>query len=523
MPEPAFRYDEIPYEGHAYDGSHPNRLAAMATLFGMDPPDPARARVLEIGCAFGNNLIPMAYTLPRAELFGIDLSGHQIAQGQEVVRSLGLEGRVTLQQLDLMALDRSFGAFDYIVCHGTWSWVSDEARTHIFRVCRELLAEHGVAYVSYNTHPGWRMRGMIRDVMLYHVAGFDDPRAKLGQARALLDFLAEASPADAPHGLLLRQEVELLSKLNDDYLFHDHLSDMNEPVYFHEFVDQARGAGLQYLGEPHLVTMVPPNLPASWREALDKVSGGDLVRREQFLDFVKNRSFRQTLLVHEEQPLERRLTWRPMTRMHFASQGRVVQEPGEGATQLVIAWEDDEQLTTDDPLVVQALLALLRAWPRFVAFDDLLDRAREAAGSARSREEDRVDLGANLLTCYANAAVEIGVVDLPVAGESDRPRAFPFARHQVETGARWATSLRHVSGTMDPVAREVVRWADGTRDHESLRDRLVEAALDGRLPVLDEKTQARVTDPERLRPTLEEVLARSLDVLARNSFLMAAE
>ena len=59
-------YDEMPYEGHAYAQTHPSRLAVVATLFGLDPPPVETCRVLELGCASGGNLIPMAEGLPNA-------------------------------------------------------------------------------------------------------------------------------------------------------------------------------------------------------------------------------------------------------------------------------------------------------------------------------------------------------------------------------------------------------------------------------------------------------------------------
>ena len=43
----------------------------MAALHGLEAPDPSRSRVLEIGCAIGANLLPMAERLPGARLVGV--------------------------------------------------------------------------------------------------------------------------------------------------------------------------------------------------------------------------------------------------------------------------------------------------------------------------------------------------------------------------------------------------------------------------------------------------------------------
>src|SRR5207247_7326990 len=119
-------------------------------------------RVLEIGCASGGNLLPMAEALPEASFLGIDLSERQINEGQQAIAALGL-GNVELRHLNVLEIGPDFGLFDYIVCHGVYSWVPPVARDKILEVCRKNLAPNGVAYVSYNTLPGWHMRGMIRD------------------------------------------------------------------------------------------------------------------------------------------------------------------------------------------------------------------------------------------------------------------------------------------------------------------------------------------------------------------------
>ncbi len=58
-------YDRIPYEGFAVFQTHPDHLAALARVFEVSPPEVETCRVLEVGCARGDNLIPMAVSLPR--------------------------------------------------------------------------------------------------------------------------------------------------------------------------------------------------------------------------------------------------------------------------------------------------------------------------------------------------------------------------------------------------------------------------------------------------------------------------
>ena len=98
----------------------------------------------------------------------------QIEQGQRQVSALGL-ANIELRHYNIADVDASWGKFDYIISHGIYSWVPAPVRERLLAICRENLAPNGIAYVSYNTLPGWHMRGMIRDMMIYHAAGFRGP------------------------------------------------------------------------------------------------------------------------------------------------------------------------------------------------------------------------------------------------------------------------------------------------------------------------------------------------------------
>src|SRR5688572_14091320 len=117
-------YDTVPYLGHALAQAHPDRLATIATLFGMKPADITRARVFELGCGDGLNLTSVALSLPEAECIGIDLAAAGIRKGQERAQALGLKN-IELRQLDLMEVGESLGRFDFIIAHGIYSWVPE--------------------------------------------------------------------------------------------------------------------------------------------------------------------------------------------------------------------------------------------------------------------------------------------------------------------------------------------------------------------------------------------------------------
>jgi cyclopropane fatty-acyl-phospholipid synthase-like methyltransferase len=137
-------YEVVPYAGWSFEETHPDRLATIATLFGMKPPEVARARVLEIGCGLGANLIPMAAGLPEGSFLGIDVSERQVAEGRATIEAAGLTN-VALTRMNLMDAGPDLGTFDYIVCHGVYSWVGPEVQQKILATIAAHLAPDGVA------------------------------------------------------------------------------------------------------------------------------------------------------------------------------------------------------------------------------------------------------------------------------------------------------------------------------------------------------------------------------------------
>lgn len=517
MPEPApFSYDEMPYVDLPFMQTHPGRLAVLGNLFGMRTPAVDSCRVLELGCASGGNLIGMAVALPNARFLGIDLSSHQIEQGRQTIAALGLRN-IALRHADITNVDAAYGEFDYIVSHGIYSWVPADVREKLLSICRENLVPNGVAYVSYNTLPGWKIRGILRDAMLYRSGPAPGAMQRVRQARTVLDFLARNLPRESPYGVALRQDLEGVLNMSDPFLCHDLLEDVNEPVYFHQFIDAAQRHAMQYLAEAEFSAMAP-KLSPQIREELRHIAP-DIIAREQYLDFLHHRSFRQTLLVHQSVKLNRNLAAHSVRDFQVASQALSVAETPDLTDGVSESFRAPGGATISAVSAVSkaALLLLARQWPGALPFTQLLaaarDRVRDATGGAAgvaTLEADTRTLGIEMLQCYAAGVVELRVWSPQLSlAPSARPVASALAMLQSVDGNE-VTNLLLQRLTLDGIERALLPLLDGSRDRDALVATLGRADDEGKLglpPEITARIHGRAREPA-LRQALEESLLR---------------
>lgn len=469
----ATSYDAVPYASHAFAQTHPDRLCTIARILGVAAVGIESARVLELGCASGGNLIPMAEELPGATFLGIDLSKRQIEEGQKVVADLGL-ANIRLEHRGIDTIAAADGQFDYIICHGVYSWVPPQVQDKILEVCAENLSPTGVAYVSYNTYPGWHLRGAVREMLKYHAARFADPTAQVQQARALLDFLAEAVvDGEGPFGAMIKQERQALAGKPDSYLLHEHLEEQNLPVYFHEFVDRARSKGLEYLSEAQFSAMGLTGFKQGVEQTLTRVAR-DRIHLEQFMDFLRNRTFRQTLLCHARALVRRIVHPEALLGRYIASPLKpkkadlLDEETKKGS---VFVGPGTVRLVTNDPLMKGAMEALAQRWPAALRFEEMLESARQRARVADEPGQD-LALARRLLEVYLGGVLEVSGRERRFATKAPQmPRATRLAQYQARHG-RAVVNLRHQTLTVSEPAAKLLALLDGTRDRAELRRRV---------------------------------------------------
>ena len=295
-------YDELRYYSKPFSYTSIALLEGNATLWGLTPPALKGAKVLELGSSFGGNLISQAVYYPDTEFVGIDLSDSQITQGNEIIQSMGLTN-VRLETKNILDITPEFGMFDYIIVHGIYSWVPDNVKDKILEVCRENLTPNGIAYISYNTYPGWKSREVARDIMLYANKYTQDlplsEQTRRGKAVVQLFSDAIKSIESEKNNNKSRiNNFDSIQTKGDHYIAHEYLEYHNHPLYLNQFVDSLHQHQLAYIGDTDFQLSYISWMPQHLRDMINQLSETDYVAREQCLDYLYDVAFRRSLLCH---------------------------------------------------------------------------------------------------------------------------------------------------------------------------------------------------------------------------------
>lgn len=293
-------YDSFLYVSKPFSSTNINNLQAKAKMYGLNPVPLKGARVLELGASCGGNIVPQALYYPETTFTGIDLSGVQVKHGNDIINSIGLKN-VTLLEKDILDIDESFGTFDYIIVHGIWSWVPDVVKDKILSICNVNLSDNGIAYVSYNTYPGWKRLEQLRDIMLYSEkrAKDQDLLERTLYTKSVLKMVADTMNIDDRSRAQSAYKINNIHNVlnsNDYYVAHEYLEAFNDPVYVSDFIERARKQGCAYIGDEVLQRSFITWLADDVTNNIRTLSHDNYVDKEQFYDYVYDTQFRMSLL-----------------------------------------------------------------------------------------------------------------------------------------------------------------------------------------------------------------------------------
>lgn len=494
----------------------------LGVLFGMTPVPPENARILELGCAAGGNIIPHAVNYPKSQFVGVDLSKVQIDEAKRHVSGLELKN-IEFHHCSITDIDSSFAKFDYIICHGVISWVPEFVRAKIFEISKNNLNQNGIVYISYNTLPGWNMIRTIRDMMLYHSSMFADVKEKIIQSRLLLDFVKDSlEGSNSPYAEVLKHEATMLARQSDHYLRHDHLEEDNKQYYFREFMDEAGKQNLQYLSDCTVSTMYVGNMPPKVSEKLRTVN--DIVRTEQYMDFITNRRFRSTLLCHDSVQLNRSINNNDITKFNMIF--NIVPEKrfaeiniNDSLESLIFFYNGnkDSSLSTSSPAMKAILYSFSENINNPISFDKITTLANKKL-NGNKLAEIKNEFVNNAMKLVLQGYINITLQNTRPLASLDKPKAVKLAHYQASnTPNMWVTNLRHEVIAINIFEKIALKYMNGKNDQAKILVAIMDNVEKGELTL--SKEGQKIENPSEIRQELTAFLQSTLAKFSTNALM----
>lgn len=465
-----FSYDAVPYPSFTFPQTNPSRLAVMGVYHGMAPASPESCRVLELGCGDGANLMSFASIFPTSEFLGIDLSAVHIDEARSTAEQLGLDNTAFLQR-DVTEFDRdSFGEFDFIIAHGLYSWVPDFVREKTLEIYRACLTANGIGYISYNVYPGSYFRDISRNLMKFHTDSLTDPIEKVREGMEILSLIGDYAAQESAYQAVLRAEYEAMTTRRPQNVFHDELGEINQPFYFYEFAADLEKHGLQYISECH-----PWDHRSGISDDAENVVAeisDDLIRSEQYRDFIRCRRFRSSLVCRSDIKLDQTPTTDVVKTSYIISKVRslsVAPNLGDGVPEK-FASPRDQTIEINHPLTKAALVYLERIWARSASFDELIANAQQMFGNdgAAARPADIERTAAFLLQMFEAGFIALDRFRATFATSAGEfPETSRFVKWQIMRGSDNITTLTGMNMELDnELIKFMILLLDGTRTRD---------------------------------------------------------
>ncbi|MEK7950803.1 class I SAM-dependent methyltransferase [Luteolibacter soli] len=435
------------------DLSHPvtdiSRLWVSARVAGLAQlAEPTNCRVLEFGCAAGQNLLPLAARYPKSDFTGLDFSDTAVRQARQLSYDAGLSN-IRFETADLQHW-RASHPCDFLIAHGVFSWVPDEVKTRVLDHCGQVLSESGVACISYNTLPGWSLR---RDLVPLVKALANNPAAAgLGETvESVAASLADMAGANTAHAANVQAICRDMVKKGPTVLPFDDFAPICDAVYFAQFATWAAERGLRYLGEARLQDNLPDGVSP---EAFDRLAplAADPILLQQTLDLLSGRTHRNSLFCRADAPLEDNTTTAVV--MHFAA--------GLGSI----------KLPPVESLAVSQFRELLEeVAPSCISVQELIRRTAERLGSSWDPARHGRELAGWIYQAARLGGIELRSEPLEIRRESlAAPQLSPLNLHFAAAN-RPVVDVRHFPCRFPDGHERLLAAMDGSQPADQLAER----------------------------------------------------
>jgi len=263
------------------------------------------------------------------------------------------------------------------------------------------------------------------------------------------------------------------------------------------------------------------------RDPLLRECGGSQIMMEQYLDFLVNRTFRQTLLVKQARAKDIRYRLDPARIRALEFAGMFATEDG-GALTLDAREQPcnamrNLKVTLRLPAHKAVAQVLEASYPASASAEALIEAATRLTGEPRDAVE-RIVL-AMLEELVILGALRIRRTPVPAATEvASLPQALASVRGApglaLTAGANaHACNQWHEAVGLTLLERSLLPLLDGTHSHEALAEHLAAEVRADRLRFI--KDEQPLTDPEALKGFAQQQVAQALKDLRRKALLTA--
>lgn len=516
-------YNQVPFTSFPSPDRHPQRLAVLGELFGLPKKQFGSGRILDLGCSDGSNLIAIAIAYPNMTCVGVDIATQQIATGKEAIKALNLSN-LELLDMDLANLTANFEPFDYVICHGVFSWISEQEQDRLLSTIKKVLAPDGLAYLSYNCMPGWQIRDTLRLLLLEQTASIIDSQVKIETAKELMKWLLETLCDDySPYAQSLKNELENVKHHSDSYVLHELLNPHASGIHFSDLLQKLTKHQLRFICEARFSRTLYHRL-AKEDVSSEKYLSSDSTQKRQlqiesFLSYIYPTALRRSVICHAEQALIEKPNSAKISSFLLASSLLPAATPDlERSIPDEYANPQGFMVEVKDPLFKTALAIMAAAWPQTISFTKLVSELRLSPHRNRSKEEIEQSLIEFLFDFYCKDLIELYTTALPFSlSVTDKPIVSPLARRQLQT-QNWSTNLRHEYVVLNELERSLAKLCDGRRTRSEIASALHQEMIGGRLEVV--VSGRKITDSAEQATLINQSLSDTLQELAQKALII---
>lgn len=248
------------YPSYFYPDTQPLWLSTIARLHGIHGPDvDAAYRYCELGCGTGFNTIVAAALNPAGHFTGVDVNPRHIALAGALARDMGVTNIDFIVCDFQQFLQCATPQFDFMNCHGVWSWVAPASQRAILDIVARHLKPKGLFCLHYMCHPGSTPMLPVQHLLRGLIGpGSTDSGTAVARALDAVDhLLATGYGAGQPR---LQERLRGLRSAGVDNLAHDLLSDFWSVQHASDVHRLAAQASLSFVGSADMFYNLAPAL-----------------------------------------------------------------------------------------------------------------------------------------------------------------------------------------------------------------------------------------------------------------------